>query len=110
LNSRIELYLATRADALRRGDRSVYREMTYQLERLGWVEPEPAPVFPPLDPAALARVHAAPVEESPMETTVTEESMEHAVPPAPKKRGRPPKPRCEHGKLVGRCLDCEEEI
>lgn len=27
---------------------------------------------------------------------------------APKKRGRPPKPRCEHNKIPGRCLDCEE--
>lgn len=30
-----------------------------------------------------------------------------AVPPV-KRAGRPPKPRCEHGQIVGRCLDCDE--
>jgi len=94
--SQVQLLLATRADALRRGDRSVYREMDFQLQRLGvFVGPEPYP-FPPLDPAALAQVE-----------TATVEMPERAVPP--KKRGRPPKPRCEHGKIPERCLDCQAE-
>lgn len=94
--NQVQLLLATRADALRRGDRSVYREMDHQLERLGvYCGPEPFP-FPPLDPAALAHVETASVE-----------MPEQAVPK--RKRGRPPKPRCEHDKIPERCLDCQVE-
>jgi hypothetical protein len=90
-----ELYLATQADALRRGDRGVWQEMAFQLKRMG-VDTDPPESFPPLDPTALARI----------ETTMVT-MPERAVPE--KKRGRPPKPRCEHGKIVGRCLDCEDD-
>lgn len=103
--TKLELFLATRADALRRGDRSVYRTMTAELERLGIVEDAPGPVFPAFNPATLAVAGSAPVME-----TATVDAPERAVPDAPKRRGRPPRPRCEHGKIVGReCLDCEEE-
>ena len=47
-------------------------------------------------------------DEEPMETAVpTEDGLERAVPPKPK-RGRPPRPRCEHNQIVGRCSACEE--
>jgi len=33
--------------------------------------------------------------------------VERAV-PGGASRGRPKLPRCEHGRIVGRCVDCEE--
>lgn len=48
--------------------------------------------------------------DAPPETTAATEpeTMERAVPAKPK-RGRPPRPRCEHGQIVGRCTACEED-
>lgn len=46
--------------------------------------------------------------ENAMETTALADAPERAVPEAPKKRGRPPRPRCEHNQIVGRCAACEE--
>ena len=34
-------------------------------------------------------------------------AMEHAVPEKPR-RGRRPKPRCEHGAIADRCAECNE--
>ena len=43
------------------------------------------------------------------ETTVaTVPEQEQAVPPAPK-RGRRPLPRCEHGQIADRCIECNQE-
>ena len=43
-----------------------------------------------------------------LETTQAEVLPERAVPPKPR-RGRPPGPRCEHGKTAGRCGECGGE-
>ena len=42
------------------------------------------------------------------ETVVDEPEMERAVPEKPK-RGRRPKPRCEHDMILDRCPDCRDE-
>lgn len=46
--------------------------------------------------------------DEPLETTLPVEVMERAVPEKPR-RGRPPRPRCEHNQIIGRCVACEEE-
>lgn len=76
------MFLAARDDAKRRGDWGVYRAMSVELDQLGYADRE----------------------------TTTAVAPERATPrPPAKRRGRPPRPRCEHGQIVGRCLECEEE-
>ena len=76
------MFLAARDDARRRGDWGVYRAMSVELDQLGYTERETTAVVAP----------------------------ERATPPsAGKRRGRPPRPRCEHGQIVGRCVACDEE-
>ncbi|HTG20904.1 MAG TPA: hypothetical protein VK681_12740 [Reyranella sp.] len=41
--------------------------------------------------------------------TVIPEPMETTMAPNPKK-GRPPKPRCEHNMIADRCPDCNDEL
>jgi hypothetical protein len=86
--------LAERAKVARLGDAGLYRAITADLTRLGYVDETPRP-------------EAAPVErvETPtgMETTAVR-APERAVP----KGGRPPMPRCKHGKIDdGRCPRCK---
>lgn len=54
---------------------------------------------------------APPVREpEPLETVVPDpQEVERAVPPAPRRGGRPKLPRCEHNNIVGRCPACEEK-
>ena len=87
MKTKADLFLATREDALRRGDRGVFKAMTAELHRLGHVEPAPLPGadgFPPLDAAALSRVNVM------METTEARAKPEDTAAPRPR-RGRPPK-------------------
>jgi len=77
----IAYLLEMRSRAERAGDRGQARALTADLRRQGHADV----------PVALE--------------TAVPEPMEHAV---PRKGGRPKLPRCEHGKIVGRCLDCEE--
>jgi len=44
----------------------------------------------------------------PLETIEAVTDMETAVPEKPK-RGRKPKPRCEHAMILDRCPDCSPE-
>lgn len=44
-----------------------------------------------------------------VETTQAAPLPEQAVPEKPKGRGRPPRPRCEHGMIVDRCDECKKE-
>jgi hypothetical protein len=39
--------------------------------------------------------------------TTQADQLEQVVPEKPR-RGRRPKPRCEHGMIADRCLECEE--
>jgi hypothetical protein len=49
-------------------------------------------------------------DENALETTVDPtDGFERAVPPQPKRGGRPKLPRCEHNNIIGRCLECSEE-
>ncbi len=86
MTTKQEMFLATRADAFRRGDRGVYKAMTAELAHLGYSEPErlkAAGEFPPLEPSALSDLRFETAQSAPME--------EAAVPPRPVRRGRPPK-------------------
>ena len=47
--------------------------------------------------------------EEPLETAVVIPLPERVV-PGKARRGRPKLPRCEHGRIVGRCLDCEPDL
>jgi hypothetical protein len=82
----IAYLLKVRNEADRRGDRGLYRAMSADLERLGYTDHD-------LGPEAFE--------------TAVPEPLEKAV-PGPR-GGRPKLPRCEHGKIVGRCLDCDAE-
>jgi hypothetical protein len=75
------MFLQERADARARQDAGVERCMNVELARMGYQEP--------LETTA----------QQPMQTTLQEKP----------RRGRPPKPRCEHDMLVGRCPDCSED-
>lgn len=44
-----------------------------------------------------------------LETTEAVNEMETVVPERPK-RGRKPKPRCEHGQIAERCIECNDEL
>lgn len=80
----IAYLLSMRDKAKRSGDLGTYRAMTADLRRLGHVD-EPRPEA--------------------FETAIPE-PMETAT---PKKGGRPKLPRCEHGNIVGRCVECDED-
>lgn len=46
--------------------------------------------------------------DQPLETTAVAEMPEHAVPEKPR-RGRPPRPRCEHDMIADRCPECNDD-
>lgn len=77
-----------REKAARQGDLGTYRAITADLRRQGYAD------------------HPRTPADEGFETAVPE-GMETAVPK--NKGGRPRKPRCEHGRIVGRCLDCESD-
>ncbi len=88
MTTKTELFLATRTDALRRGDRGVYKAMTAELAHLGYTEPSPVASsgeFPALDASATSQVNRM------LETTQAPAMDEAAVPPAPRRPGRPRK-------------------
>lgn len=76
--------LAERARARSLGDLSLERACNADLARYGYRDDAPETVVP--DPG----------------------EMERAVPPQPRRGGRPKLPRCEHDQIVGRCLACEQ--
>lgn len=92
MNNKLALFLETREDAFHRQDWSVVMAMNAELQRVGYKDPE----------SVLDRHEMAP------ETMQATEVLERAVPERPK-RGRPPRPRCEHGMLVERCPTCNED-
>lgn len=117
-----EYLLAERAKASALGDRGVYQAITADLRRIGYVEPaaEAAPEPPPPAPAPER------VETDTGRETTTVQAPERAVPQAPtparkpaterrgraksakkNRGGRPPLPRCQHGRIVGRCGKCK---
>ena len=79
-------YLLRERERFRRTDPGMFRALTADLERLGHFDP----------PCGVPE---------PQELAIPEE-MERAV---PRKGGRPKLPRCEHGLIVGRCRECEED-
>lgn len=79
---------AMRARALAQGDHSQVRALDADLERSGAI-PEPGRSFG-------------------VESTAVE-LPERAVPEKPR-RGRPPRPRCEHGRIADRCVECQEDV
>ena len=82
MHPRIQMFLQTRARARVLGDMNLERCMNVELQRLGY-------------------------RDQPIETAVPDrDEFERAV---PQKGGRPKLPRCEHGKIVGRCVDCDED-
>jgi hypothetical protein len=86
MSTKTDLFLATRADALRRGDRGVYKAMTAELNHHGYVESSPIAErrdFPPLDASALSQVNSM------LETTEATAMPERVVPPATPKREEP---------------------
>jgi len=75
--------------ARRQGDLGTMRAIKADLRRYGYADDDP-------------RTRA----DGGLETAVPG-PMEQAVPKS--KGGRPRKPRCEHNKIIGRCLDCEAD-
>lgn len=47
-------------------------------------------------------------QDAPETTQAVIVGQEQAVPPAPR-RGRRPLPRCEHGQIADRCIECQED-
>jgi len=84
-DGRVQEFRRTYREARARGDVNLANAMQVELRRLG-AGPEPAR----------------------METTVAE-MPERAV-PAPPRRGRPPRPRCEHGEIADKCLACSPDL
>jgi hypothetical protein len=78
------MFLHERERARARGDRGVERCMNVELRRMGYREPA-------------------------LETVVPEPLVEQAIPDPPKK-GRRPKPRCEHEQIADRCVECNPEL
>ena len=83
--SKLDMLRADRDRAASEQDWSRWRCRTVELARMGYVDP------PPLETTQAAV----------METTAGEK---------PKRRGRPPKPKCEHGKNPETCLDCDDGL
>ncbi len=84
MHPRAQMFLHERERARARGDRGVERCMNVELDRMGYRDPHP--------------VETAVLDDGAVETAV----------PA-KKGGRPKLPRCEHGNIASRCLECEDE-
>lgn len=80
----IAYLLEMRDKASMAGDWAQVRSLEADLARVGYVE---IPRIGGLETAV----------PSPLETAVL------------KKGGRPKLPRCEHGKIVGRCVACDED-
>lgn len=76
-------YLLRERERFRRTDPGMFRALTADLARLGH--------------------HDMP---QPDQETAIPDDMERAV---PRKAGRPKLPRCEHDRIIGRCVECEEE-
>jgi hypothetical protein len=57
--------------------------------------------------ARMASVELARLGE--LETTQDTTLLETVTPVAPR-RGRKPKPRCEHGQIADRCVDCDPDL
>lgn len=77
----------------------MYLAMTADLARIGYVDPTPG-------------AHAVERVETPALETTAVRAPERAVPQARPREsknvgGRPPLPRCPHGKIVGRCSKCK---
>jgi hypothetical protein len=85
------MFLAAKIRATARGDAGIARCMTVELERMG-------------NPHLLEQA-VPPAMERP-----ERDDRETADPPPmeTRKGGRPKLPRCEHGQIVGRCVDCED--
>lgn len=88
IQSKAEAFTEALVNAEARGDHNMARTMRVELTRTRRVNPAGLPPRETADP----------------------EPLERAVPPAPKRMGRPPKPRCEHGQIPERCARCNEEI
>jgi hypothetical protein len=82
MDPRAQVFLSDRAKARAAGDHNMVHALNVELNRIGYREPV-------------------------QETTRADEELEQAVPVKPR-RGRQPKPRCEHGRIPDRCLDCNE--
>lgn len=78
--NKLRNFLELRENARRMGDTKLQRAMDQEMARIGYCAPETT---------------QAPV-------------MEMAIPEKPR-RGRPPRPRCEHDMLLERCPDCKDE-
>jgi hypothetical protein len=78
--NKLRNFLDLRESARMRGDTGLQRAMDAELRNMGYCAPE----------------------------TTQAPEMEMAVPEKPR-RGRPPRPRCEHDLLLERCEDCREE-
>jgi len=85
----IAYLLSMREKAVAHGDLGTYRAITADLRRHGYADNDP-------------RTRAGEGFE-----TAVPEGMEQAVPKP--KGGRPKLPRCEHGRIVGRCEECRHE-
>jgi hypothetical protein len=77
---RVAMWREQRDSARARGDTGIARCAERELDRLGVIE-----------------------------TTQDATELEHAVPEKPR-RGRRPKPRCEHDIIAERCPDCNPEM
>ena len=90
--NKLRNFMQIRADALALGDLRLARAMDVEIARIGYRVPQGVHIY----------------QEGAHETTQAIALEEQAI-PEKVKRGRPPKPRCEHGNLLERCEDCRLE-
>ena len=94
------MFLRERDRAQARGDWGVVRSLTADLQRLG--VPDDATRLHPAGKPSRVVTEAL---ESPQEGEVAVLEEE----PRPK-GGRPKLPRCEHGNITDRCVECNPEL
>jgi hypothetical protein len=85
MHPKVRMFLQARDRAYVRQDMGIIRSMNFELRRLG-------------------------VSDT---ATLQDPSGKHPASngegkPEPKRAGRPPKPRCEHGAIADRCTECEQ--
>lgn len=115
--------LSVRETARRHGDRGLYAAMTADLARVGYIDPPAAPHPDDVEPLSAGVFIPEGRDKRKPERVETATGMETAAVRAPERvipqvaakpkpreqrnrGGRPPLPRCEHNKIVGRCNKC----
>lgn len=102
MHPKIELFVAERKRALARGDMGVYRSISADLARYGYSEEDGSVAFEPVGATFAVESLTARADEQGGVATASPETKTN-------KGGRPKLPRCEHGNVADRCVECQED-